>query len=373
MTTLDLMKDSLGPARIRRLRTGAANGGWANDRYPQLETLDAGATITIADLDGPGVIRSLHFTQHPAEYIKGLPSDVSREQAHAMISRGVVLEIEFEHSGRPSVLVPLADFFADGCSGRASHFTTPYIEKAPESYNCFIPMPFEQHATVRLRNETPWDLWNYSFVEWEELEDWEPELGRFHATWRRFGFQLNGESDELFCKIEGDGHFVGQSWSVATDERAFGEFKHVMEGNQEIRIDGATEPQHEYLGTEDSFGLSWGFQKEFNGLRNGINFVRPSWPALLSVYRLRFDEPIRFTEQLEMRTNWQYEYSGRIKRMLPLKEGRGWVDYATTFYWYQREPGYDHEPMASLDVRARPVLNQNENPSASGVEQPPVW
>ncbi len=44
-----------------------ANGGWKYDRYNELQSLDAGKRMTIADLKGPGIIRSIHITRHPPE------------------------------------------------------------------------------------------------------------------------------------------------------------------------------------------------------------------------------------------------------------------------------------------------------------------
>jgi hypothetical protein len=44
-----------------------ANGGWKYDRYKELQSLDAGKRMTIADLKGPGMIRSIHITRHAAE------------------------------------------------------------------------------------------------------------------------------------------------------------------------------------------------------------------------------------------------------------------------------------------------------------------
>ncbi|HHY83643.1 MAG TPA: hypothetical protein GX505_13345 [Clostridiales bacterium] len=50
---------------IRKMhRSGMCNGGWAYDAYPWLEKLDAGKSITIAEIEGPGVITSIHTTQH---------------------------------------------------------------------------------------------------------------------------------------------------------------------------------------------------------------------------------------------------------------------------------------------------------------------
>ena len=91
-------------------------------------------------------------------------------------------------------MCPLADFFGDGCNGKSMYFSTPLIECAPWSYNCYFPMPFAKRAQVVLRNDTPQDAMNYSYVEWEPLRQWNPELGYFHATWRRTAFPLTKDT-----------------------------------------------------------------------------------------------------------------------------------------------------------------------------------
>lgn len=58
---------SLAPdlARLREPGTFLfSNGGWKYDAYPELESLDAGRTITVADVEGPGAITHIHCTQH---------------------------------------------------------------------------------------------------------------------------------------------------------------------------------------------------------------------------------------------------------------------------------------------------------------------
>ncbi len=102
------------------MRGRLENGGWPHDRYPDLPTLDAGATIPVADIRGPGIIRHIHTTRH---------------RPHELFARGIVLEIWFDDAPEPAVLCPLADFFGDGCNGRAMDFTSNLIECAPWSYN----------------------------------------------------------------------------------------------------------------------------------------------------------------------------------------------------------------------------------------------
>lgn len=349
---------------LPRLRTqssfGSCNGGWAYDAYPDLEPLNAKSNINIANISGPAVITNFHSTQHFISHDK-----LSSHERKALAARGIILEIYYNDSKTPSVMVPLGDFFADGCNGKAMHFTTPFVEKAPESYNCFIPMPFEGSARVMLRNDTPYNFANYSFVEFEKLPTWDKDLGYFHATWKRFAFQLHGKTDEHFFHIDGCGHLIGRAWSVCTDEPLFNGFSFVMEGNNEVRIDGSENPVADYLGTEDSFGFSWGFQKPFAGVYNGINFIQNETPSMLSIYRFHGANAIRFNSSFDLRVDWSHEFKNNKdfqKRLEDIyNQGNGWIDYATTYYWYQKEIGFQHEPLLPLDERVKEFLKSNKH------------
>lgn len=344
------------------VQTGFANAGWKYDRYDALPTLEAGKSMLVADLAGPGVINQIHVTRHD-------PKEIA--------ARGVVLEIWFDDAEAPAVHCPLADFFGDGCNGQSEYFTSLFIECAPWSYNCYIPMPFKSRAQVYLRNDTNQELTNYTFVEWEPLPKWDDRLGYFHATYARKCFQLTPETEQTFFEVQGAGHILGRQFSVVTSEPAFEGFMMVMEGNNEVDIDGR-ERQIDYLGSEDSFTFSWGFQNTFAGLRAGMPLVRPETPGMLSIYRFHDHQPIRFQESLRWSISWRNE-----RHMFASKEwmdtwnkaiagGGCWVDYATVYYWYQTDPGgFSHAPLEPPADRA--MLLTKPSPSASQlapVQQP---
>lgn len=334
-------------AKIRTdLQTGFSNGGWNLDRYPELESLTAGARITVADLTGPGVIRHIHTTRHhPAE----------------IFARGIVLEIWFDDAASPAVVSPLADFFGDGCNGRSMDFSADLIECAPWSYNCYFVMPFKRRARVFLRNDTDTDAINYSYVEWEKIPRWDEKYGYFHATYRRTSFRLLKDSNELFFETKGAGQLIGRQFSVVTDDPAFRGYYYVMEGNNEVAIDGRDRAM-DYLGSEDSFTFSWGFRKTFAGRLAGMPLLElgeGGQPSSLSIYRFHSHMPIRFRESLSWRINWSEEkHMHRQKEFLEgqyrtsIDQGNGWVDYATVFYWYQDAPGgFRHAPLDPPEVR----------------------
>ncbi len=160
----------------------------------------------------------------------------------------------------------------------------------------------------------------------------------------------------MMFQVEGKGHFLGHQYSITTDEPFFQHFMIVMEGNNEVDIDG-TERALDYLGTEDSFTFSWGFQQPFAGLRAGMPLISKEAIHRLSLYRFHDHMPIRFEQSLTWKINWTQE---RQFAALPNWEeawqnGGCWVDYATVHYWYQQQPaGYEHTTMEGPDERARP-------------------
>jgi hypothetical protein len=343
LTAQDLSR--LHPER----KTGFANGGWNLDRYKNLEPLKAGARIVVADLKGPGVIRHIHTTRH---------------QPAQLFARGIVLEIWFDDAAEPAVMSPLSDFFGDGSNGGSMDFSTPLVECAPWSYNAYFPMPFARRAQVILRNDTDKDATNYSYVEWERLRRRDTGQGYFHATYRRDLFQLEKDTDHTFIELKGTGHVVGRQFSVATDEPLFRDFNCVMEGNNEIDIDGQ-DRLIDYLGSEDSFTFSWGFQRTFAGLRAGMPLVEKGDVNRLSIYRFHDAMPIRFARSLRWHINWSQETpftNGEFgaKWNQALERDGCWIDYAHVHYWYETRPGgYAHAPLAPVAERGKPLLRSN--------------
>ena len=346
------------PIIKKDVQTGFSNGGWAADRYRDIDTLDAHHSMVLADLKGPGIIRHLHSTHHYKRPIS---------------TRGVVLLIYFDDAETPAVQCPLGDFFGDGCNGKSMNFSTPLIERAPGSYNAYIPMPFKTAAKVVLRNDTDIKLDNYSYVEWEPLKEWNPDMGYFHATYRRQAFQLSPNTHVTFFHTEGAGHLLGRQFSVVTDEPKFHHFHFVMEGNNEVDIDGQ-ERRLDYLGSEDSFTFSWGFQSPFAGLHAGMPLVTVGDVNLLSIYRFHDHMPIRFNREITWSINWKHEFWQHPQWLGPIQkareEGGCWVDYASVFYWYADSPaGFKHQPLRPVEKRIQDLL-KSSRPAETDDKQP---
>jgi hypothetical protein len=336
---------------IAGIRTGVRQGTeatlWPGDkRFRQAPQLKPRSTITLADLKGPAVITLVRIAK-PVRF-------------NPQLARGVVLEIYFDRSPEPAVCCPVADFFGDGCGGRCPDFSTRFFEVAPLAWNSYFPMPFKTSARIVLRNDNETlDFFSYYVVEWQALPAWKEDLGYFHATWRRHGFWLTDASREEFFHATGKGHVLGRQFSIATDEPQYTDFNFVMEGNHEVDVDGRARAL-EYLGSEDSFTFSWGWQRRFIGQRAGISYLdinltrtpqekkTAGTRSRVSVYRFHDHMPIRFDRELRWFIDWQNETFGKQK---------GWVDYATVHYWYQENPaGFRHQPLPPVAQRCQDIL-----------------
>jgi hypothetical protein len=350
-------------ATIRKgVPLGLANGLWYHDQYRDLKPLLGHTEVTVADIEGPGVITLMHITR-------------ALDEDRAKFARGIVLQVFYDNETSPAIQAPLADFFGDGCNGKSTYFSSNLIELVPEAYNSYIPMPFRKRAKIVLRNDTDdYYFGAYTAIEWQKLPVWNPSLGYLHATYTRKVFRLVPETKVTFFQVEGSGHLIGRQLSLVTSEPAYlQELRWVVEGNNELEIDGQKK-QINYLGSEDSFTFSYGFRRLFTGQHVGVTFRDfGSTLSQLSVFRFHDHMPIRFDKSLAWTIDWQYESTfvnppAWRERVGP---NGGWVDYAFVFYWYMDTPaGYEHEPLAPLQERILPMLPPPEHPLVFSFPKP---
>ena len=337
------LESALDIATLRSNRTsGFVTAFWNVDRqYRDTPTLRPRSRVTIADLKGPGVITLLRIANLP-----GI--------AQAGLLRGIVLEIYFDDAPEPAVLCPLPDFYGDGANGKSVEFANRFVEKVPVAWNAYFPMPFQKSARVIFRNDTDVNTMTYAYLEWEKLPTWNPALGYFHATYRRKGFVLSNDSREEFFRVQGRGHFLGRQFTITSDHPRYAGFQFITEGNNEVDVDGQRR-RFDYLGSEDSFTFSWGFSRTWTGPHAGMTHLVTRGPtSRLSIYRFHDHMPIRFERELTWTIDWRSEDVGFGKQ-------RGWVDYATVFYWYQDAPGgFRHEPLPPVAARCVEILPNPE-------------
>ena len=290
-----------------------------------------GETLVLADVDGPGCIRHVWIADDTA------------------VDRKLVIRFYWDGAAKPSVEVPLGDFFA--CARHATDpgalVSNPVCVNPRRALNCWWEMPFRTHARVTLENLHFKDATVYWQIDWEAGPQ-PAEAAYFHAQFRRTPAVAERGVHVILDGVRGRGHYVGTYglWSVHEDGWwGEGEVKFFLDGDR----DGATICG---TGTEDYFGGAWNFDdggyREFCGPWCGLaRVLRPDglFRAVprFSLYRWHVPDPVRFKSGIRVSVQdlgWRPD-----GRYLPRRD-----DISTVAYWYQSEPFTDFPPLPAPDA-----------------------
>ncbi|WP_020497844.1 glycoside hydrolase family 172 protein [Sciscionella marina] len=324
--------------RRRRVSSWDRSGG-NEDRI----WLRPGQTEVIADIPGAGNVNHIWMTTRTMTLPYMNPAHPEPD-----FLRRLVLRAFWDGEQHPSVEVPLGDFFGVG-HGRYAQFNSVPLQCSPRegiSYNSFFHMPFAEGArfeiTSECRQETVPFYW---YIDYEEFDELEEGLGRFHAQWRRenpcdgvpqgaastpehllTGTNLDGEGNYTILDARGYGHYVGCVLNVH-NLRQSTEWNWYGEGDDMIFIDGERWPPSLHgTGTEDYFNTAWCPDEPFSAPYHGITLAGgPNWSGQTSLYRFHIEDPVTFAESIRV----TIEHGHANKRS---------DDYSSVAYWYQAEP-----------------------------------
>jgi Protein of unknown function (DUF2961) len=277
--------------------------------------IQPGETLVLADLEGPGIIHHLWNTS---------------ASLNPYSARALVIRIYWDHSEKPSVEVPLGDFFGVGQGANVDYQSLPMnISSHGRSRNCFWSMPFKKHAKITISNDLAGfgPTYFYYYVDWEKVKALPEEVLYFHARYHQQSKAKPG--DHLVLNTTGRGSYVGTVYSVLqTVNGWFGE------GDDRFFIDGEKIPSIQGTGTEDYFGDAWGF-REFSGSFNGVPLYEgPLAGDRVSAYRWHIMDPIHFSKSLK----FSIEHKGSDvddngKERSRSDERADWV--SSVAFWYQ--------------------------------------
>ena len=302
-------------------------------------------TLELASIAGAGCIRHLYFTIWPTEHYL----------------RDLILRMYWDGESAPSVEVPFGDFFGEGHE-RVRFFQSLMITVNPGAggvagtvgFNAYFPMPFSNGARLTLTNEgkdTVGAVWYH--IDYEQLHELAPNLGRFHAQWRReklttaVGDKPNvtihdakntdGNENYVILDAEGQGNLAGYFLNV--DNIAGGWYG---EGDDMIFVDGeAWPPSFHGTGTEEIFGGGACPNTEYAGPYTGFYLVgNRDFAGKVGMYRFFVTDPIRF--QKSIRVTIEHGHANNFAN-----------DYTSTVFWYQSEP---HAPFPELPRRSNERL-----------------
>ena len=352
----------LRSSRRRRASSWDKSGG-NDDRL----TIGPGETATLAEVQGAGCLNHLWIT------VGGDPPSKTPEPDFL---RKLLLKIYWDGEEEPSVLAPLGDFFGVGHARTLNFFSSP-LQMSPndgQALNCFFHMPFADGARVEVTSELESDgVVLYCYVDYEEFDELEEGLGRFHAQWRREnptegveqgdesnlefllfkGENTSGEGNYTILEAEGKGHYVGCVLNVH-NLRETDEWNWYGEGDDMIFIDGeAWPPSLHGTGLEDYFNTAWTPQEEYSSPYHGITLGGgENWSGQISYYRFHVEDPVTFEESIRV----TIEHGHANKRS---------DDYSSVAYWYQTEP---HKSFSILPVEQRiPGSVEEESTSSAGI------
>lgn len=340
--------------RLRKSRRGRASSWDRSGGNEDRVTLRPGRTATLAHLRGAGSINHIWMT------IANENMGVHPGTKEPDFLRRLLLRIYWDGEEEPSVLVPVGDFFGVG-HGRTANFVSAPIQMSPQdgkSFNCFFHMPFASEARVEVVSEMAEEaVYLYYYVDYEQFDGLDDELGRFHAQWRRAnpcpgsgtadetneefefgGVNDTGENNYVILDAAGRGHYVGCVLSIR-NLRDTDLWNWYGEGDDMIFIDGDTWPPTLHgTGTEDYFNTAWCPDQTYAAPYHGITLPGgPNWSGDISLYRFHIEDPITFDQSIRV----TIEHGHANKRS---------DDYSSVAYWYQSEP---HRPFGIPEVAQR--------------------
>ena len=202
----------------------ASNLGPGRKGSPCLRHIPAGATVTLGEIDGCGVIQHMWMT------VRDQTSEADR-----YVLRDLVLRIYWDGEETPSVESPLGDFF---CLGFGESYTvnSALVNVNPlRGMNCFFQMPFRRGARITLENQHPNEISSFFYQIDYCLYDELPEnIGYFHAQFRRERLTQLGRDYVILDGVKGRGQYIGTFMALSTLERYWwgeGEFKFYLDGD----------------------------------------------------------------------------------------------------------------------------------------------
>lgn len=315
------LQNILAPGRLPYLRdtklvqisSGDTTGG-NND----FVSIAPGATQTLAQIDGPGVIVQFWVTIFSND---------------KYFLRRLVLRMYWDGEEHPSVEVPIGDFFGTGFEYR--HYVTPYLGMSSGGYYSYFPMPFNKSARLEVVNETGLEVNSFYYhIDCQKLSrPLEADVAYFHSQWRREPRTDRG-SNYLVLDAEGTGHMVGMNLNMQSYERGL----QYLEGDEMVYVDGERKPSLSGTGTEDYFTSGWYFNKgEFAAPYHGL-ILKDDSLGRIAAYRFHILDAIAFKKSIRF-TIEHGDQNGEV------------ADYSSTAYWYQKEPHKPFPPMPVAGMR----------------------
>lgn len=346
-----LRPDSIKRKRISSYDKTGDNFDWI-DVKPEYK-------VVLAEVEGAGCIKHIWCTKMC--FAK-----------HALRNAIVRMYWDGEPDDKPSVEVPIGDFFGMG-HAKCKNFVSLPLQMSPQAgkgFNCWWPMHFSKGFKITLENDNLKKFRLYYYIDYEIYENGfedESDYGRFHAQWRRENppkvkkinpktgkkiSKLNPKKFNLFgvqnteplkynyriLEAKGKGHYVGCNLNI--DNTTFMPWfvNWPGEGDDMVFIDEDVEKGVPTLcgtGTEDYVNQAYCPRVAYSAPYHGT--IKPggiNWWGKITYYRYHIEDPMYFNKQIIVTIEHGHDNHRSD-------------DWSSTAYWYQREP-HDHKLFPKL-------------------------
>ena len=307
--------------------------GGNRDAWP----IPGGGMHDIFNAIGPGVITHIWFTIS------------ARSNNHL---KEIVLRGYWDGNDKPSVEVPIGDFFGLNL-GQYALYQSAYLACSPgRSLNCYFSMPYRKSARFTVTNEGKDEIGSfYSNIDYQTVPALPSDSLYFHAQYRQAApcvasvgtnakTNPDGAANYVYGEARGRGHLMGVTLGVLQNADGWW-----GEGDDMIFVDDEAKPVITGTGSEDYFLGSW----NFGGRDGAIPFGHQQYGAPLIVapertggryccYRWHGDNPVTF--QKYMKHTMEHGHANN----------RG-DNFYSTCYWYQAQPYTDFPKLPTADER----------------------
>ncbi len=306
--------------------------------------IKGGGELELFNSAGPGVITHIWFT-------------IAAQGANHL--KEIVLRIYWDGSSKPSVEVPVGDFFGLNL-GQYFVYQSAFLNcSSVKALNCYFAMPFRKSARITATNEGKQDVGAfYSNIDYQLVPSLPADAVYFHAQYRQAApcapttndWNNNGDANKLrnpdgkrnyvFAETRGRGHLMGVTLGVVQNQDYW-----MGEGDEMIFIDDESQPAIIGTGSEDYFCGAWDFGGrdgaiQFAHLYNGAPFMTSPERAggRYCLYRWHEDNPVTFTRYMKH----TIEHGHANHRA---------DNFYSACYWYQTEPFTDFPPLPPVETR----------------------
>lgn len=336
--------------RWRNRRTARVSSYDVSGRNGDAWRIGAGEARVLADIRGPGRITHIWMTQ-------------------ARHYRECLLRFTWDNASKPSVLVPLGDFFGLG-HGIVNSYQSHLFSASTASnnqfsqgcaLNCYAPMPFRERALVELVNESDEEHGQYFYIDYETSDGLEPDELYFHAEFRRenpfggWGHEIlvnrpevdvvnkektAWENNYVILEAAGRGHYLGCNLSVTNFQGTWW-----GEGDDMIWVDGYRWPPDLHgTGSEDYLNQAWGMQDNAF-MRNGSSIFEGNTRGYQTSYVHHLENPVRFRKSIKVTI--EHGHANHLCN-----------EMSSVAYWYADTPAAAAAPPPM--ARRMPVLRDNQ-------------